>query len=276
LDILHQQPYTFEKGRNTRKEQYMASGQGSRMIVITGGGSGIGRTTAQQFLKEQAQIVLIGRNEERLRSSAQALGPHVTWQCADVSQREQVAAAVAAIAGQFGRIDVLVNAVGTSATPSITSTLPLEEAERYWDADLAIHLKGAFLMALAAAPHLPRPGGRIINISSIAAFTGGSRAGGVAYAAAKAGLLGLTYGLARELSPLGITVNAIAPGFIADTGFTGAWSEERVRSLVAQIPVGRAGQAEDVAAAVQYLASQEAAFITGEVLNVNGGMLFGH
>ncbi len=250
--------------------------QQPRIVVITGGGSGIGRATAQALLQEQTQVVILGRNEERLRATASALGPQVAWQRADVSQREQVAAAVAAIARQFGRIDVLVNAAGTSATPAITTTLPLEEAERYWDEDLAIHLKGAFLMAMAVAPYLPRPGGRIINISSIAAFTGGSRAGGVAYASAKAGLLGLTYGLARELSPLGITVNAIAPGFIANTGFTGAWSEERVQNLIAQIPVGRAGQAEDIAAAVRYLASPEAAFITGAVFHVNGGALFGH
>jgi 3-oxoacyl-[acyl-carrier protein] reductase len=122
---------------------------------------------------------------------------------------------------------------------------------------------------------LPRPGGRIINISSIAAFTGGSRPGAIGYAAAKAGLLGMTYALARELSPQGITVNAVAPGFIANTEFTGAWSEERIQSIVAQTPVGRAGDANDVAEAVLFLASPEASFITGEVLNVNGGWLFG-
>jgi 3-oxoacyl-[acyl-carrier protein] reductase len=96
------------------------------------------------------------------------------------------------------------------------------------------------------------------------------------YAAAKAGLLGMTYALARELSPQGITVNAIAPGFIANTEFTGAWSEERIKGIVAQTPVGRAGEAKDVASAVLFLASPEASFITGEVLNVNGGWLFGH
>jgi 3-oxoacyl-[acyl-carrier protein] reductase len=123
---------------------------------------------------------------------------------------------------------------------------------------------------------MPRSGGRIVNISSIAAFTGGSRAGSTAYAAAKAGVLGLTYGLARELSPQGITVNAIAPGFIASTGFTGDWSEERVRGIIEQTPVGRGGHPDDIAAATLYLASPEASFVTGEVLNVNGGWLFDH
>lgn len=248
----------------------------SRTIVITGGGSGIGRVAAEAFARQGERVVIIGRDAQKLRATAEALGPQVTWQRADVSQREQVTAAVQAIVEQFDGIDVLVNAAGTSATPATRTDLPIEEAERNWDADLDIHLKGSFLMAAAVAPHLPRPGGRIINISSIAAFTGGSRAGSVAYAAAKAGVIGMTYGLARELSSQGITVNAIAPGFIANTGFTGAWPEERVQSLIAQIPAGRAGRSEDIAAAIVYLASPEASFVTGEVLHVNGGWLFGH
>ncbi|HKD75422.1 MAG TPA: SDR family oxidoreductase, partial [Ktedonobacterales bacterium] len=101
------------------------------------------------------------------------------------------------------------------------------------------------------------------------------RGGSIEYAAAKAGLHGLTMGLARDLGSEGITVNAIAPGFIAQTGFTGHWSAERVASITAQTPMGRAGQAEDIAAAVKYLASPEASFVTGEILNVNGGWLFG-
>ncbi len=154
--------------------------------------------------------------------------------------------------------------------------MPLEEAERAWDAVQNANLKGSLLTTVAAAPHMPRPGGRIIYISSIAAFTGGSRAGSAAYAATKAGVLGLMHGFARELSPQGITVNAISPGFIANTGFTGSWPEERVRGIVEQIPVGRAGHAEDIASATLYLASPQASFITGEVLHVNGGWLFGN
>jgi 3-oxoacyl-[acyl-carrier protein] reductase len=247
-----------------------------RTVVITGGGSGIGRAAAAAFAQRNEQVVIIGRDEHRLRETASVLGPRVTWQCADVSQREQVQSAIIAITEQFGFIDVLVNNAGTSAIPAIKTDLLIEEAERYWDEEVTIHLKGSFLMALAAAPHLPRPGGRIINISSIAAFTGGSSAGSIGYAAAKSGLIGMTYALARELSPQGITVNAIAPGFIAQTGFTGAWPEERVQRLIAQIPVGRAGRAEDIAAAIVYLASPEAGFVTGEVLHVNGGALFAH
>ena len=107
-------------------------------------------------------------------------------------------------------------------------------------------------MTVAVAPYMTRPDGRIIYISSIAAFTGGSRAGSTAYAAAKAGLLGLTHGFARELSAQGITVNAIAPGFIADIGFTGTWFDERIHEIVGQTPVGRGGHVNDVAAAAYY------------------------
>jgi len=245
-----------------------------RIVVITGGSSGIGRAAAGSFARADHHVVIIGRTERTLRATVQELGPQVRWQQADISKRDQVAGAVSAIVEQFGHIDVLVNAAGFVL--GVSTDMPFDEAEQLWDEVLDTNLKGCFLMAMAVAPYLPRPGGRIINISSIAAFTGGSRAGSMAYAAAKAGVLGLTYGLARELSPQGITVNAIAPGFVANTGFTGEWPEERVQGIVAQTPVGRAGHPDDIAAAVLYLASPEASFVSGEVLNVNGGWLFGH
>ncbi len=245
-----------------------------RVVVITGGNSGMGQATAAAFARANEHVIIIGRSEERLQATAQELGSNVTWLKADVSQRSQVEGAVAAIIEQFGHVDVLINAAGFVL--GVTTDLPLDEAESLWDEVVDTNLKGSFLMAVAVAPHMTRPGGRIVNISSIAAFTGGSRAGSMAYAAAKAGVLGLTYGLARELSPQGITVNAIAPGFIANTGFTGEWSEERVRGIIAETPVGRGGHGSDVVAAALYLSSPEASFVTGEVLNVNGGWLFGH
>lgn len=244
-----------------------------RVAVITGGGSGIGRAIAEIFTANGDQAVIIGRRKSVLEQTAREIGENCDWQQADVSQRDQVSNAEALIIRKYGKIDVLVNNAGFVLGQK-TET-PLQEAEQAWDAEIGTILKGAFLMTMALAPVMRRPGGRIINISSIAAFTGGSRPGAIGYAAAKAGLLGLTYALSRELSPQGITVNSIAPGFIEDTEFTGNWSEERVNGIVAQTPAGRAGQGKDVAAAVFFLASPEAAFITGEVLNVNGGWLFG-
>lgn len=244
-------------------------------ILITGGNSGIGRAIAEAFAQRQARVILVGRNEETLRATAASLGAFASWYQADVSDSNQVRELVSYVLKDQEKIDVLVNAAGFTGT--ITTDTPFEQAEQTWDAILDANLKGSFIMSLAVAPHLSRPGGRIINISSIAAFTGGSSTGAPAYAAAKAGILGLTYALARELSPQGITVNAVAPGFVPGTRFFGgAVPEERIRTIVSQTPVGRVGRPEDIAAAVLYLAAPEASFVTGEVLNVNGGWLFGH
>jgi 3-oxoacyl-[acyl-carrier protein] reductase len=150
----------------------------SRVVVITGGGTGIGKAIAGTFARNQAQVVIVGRRSEALQATAQEVGPNCNWQQADVSQRNQVAAAVKAIVDQFGQIDVLVNNAGF--VRGITTDLPLDQAEQVWDDEIGTNLKGAFLMSVAIAPHLPRPGGRIINISSIAAFTGGSRPGPLA------------------------------------------------------------------------------------------------
>ena len=246
-----------------------------RNVIVTGGNSGMGRAIAAAFVRsERARVAIIGRDQEKLRACADELAPHVTSYQADVSRRSQVQEVVRQLVEQWDHVDVLVNAAGFGR--GVTTSMPLEEAEREWDAVVDTNLKGSFLMTVAVAPHMTRPGGRILYISSIAAFTGGSNAGSAAYAAAKSGLHGLTYGFARELSKQGITVNTIAPGFVADTGFTGAWSEERTNGIIRQTPVGRAGHVDDVAAAVLYLASPEASFVAGEVLNVNGGWLFGH
>lgn len=243
-----------------------------RVVIVTGGGTGMGRAIAEAFARDGEQVVILGRREEVLRDTAEAVG--AAWRRADVSCREEVAAAVAGVVREFGRIDVLVNNAGF--VRGVSTRMALEEAERAWDDEIGTNLKGAFLMSLAVAPHLARPGGRIVNVGSIAAYTGGSRGGAIGYAAAKAGVHGLTVGLARELSAEGITVNTVAPGLVAGTEFFGGpLPDERLRSLVGQIPAGRPGSPEDVAAAVRFLASPEAAYVTGEVLNVNGGWLFG-
>ncbi|MBW4609818.1 MAG: SDR family oxidoreductase [Hassallia sp. WJT32-NPBG1] len=244
-----------------------------RVVIITGGSSGIGRGIAEGFVKEDAHVVIIGRNKEKLKSTAQAIGFNCVWHQADVSKRNEITEVVSSIVQEYGNIDVLINAAGFPRW--VTTSTPLDEAEQLWDEVINTNLKGTFLMAMAVAPHLTRPGGCIINISTNAAFTGGNRPGYLAYASAKGGVHGLTYALARELSPQGITVNAVAPGYIENTAITNEWSEEIVQSIVNQTPVGRSGNVGDVVAAVLFLSSQKASFITGEVLNVNGGLLFG-
>jgi 3-oxoacyl-[acyl-carrier protein] reductase len=250
-----------------------ATENNNRVVVITGGSSGIGRAMAEAFIHNDAHVVIVGRREEALRATAQALGAQCSWQRADVGQREQVAVAVHVIVAQFGKIDVLINNAGDAR--GITAEMSLDQAEAVWDQELATNLKGPFLMALAVLPHLTRPGGRIVNISSDGALTGGGGLRTIGYVSAKAGLLGLTRALAREYSPQGITVNTIAPGFIGGTAGTGRLPEEIVKSIAAQLPVGRPGYVHDVAAAALFLASPDAGFITGEVLNVNGGRQFG-
>ncbi len=140
------------------------------VVVVTGGGSGIGRAIAEAFVRDGSQVVIIGRREDTLRDTAQALGASCHWQRADVSQPDQVTAAIQAIVAQFGKIDVLVNNAGFSR--GVMPDMALEQAAEVWDEELDTNLKGAFLMAFAVTPHLPRPGGRIINISSDGAFTG--------------------------------------------------------------------------------------------------------
>lgn len=245
-----------------------------RVVVITGGSSGIGKAMATVFAQNGDQVVIIGRREDILRAAASEIGSNCDWHRADVSQRERVVAAVNAIVGEFGKIDVLINNAGHSR--GITADMTLAQAEQVWDEEMGVNLKGVFLMALASVPHLPRPGGRIINISSDGAFTGAVGLLTLSYVTAKAGVLGLTRALARELGPQGITVNTIAPGFIADTGATGHLPAEVVNGIAAQLPMARPGRMSDVAAAALFLASPDASFITGEVLNVNGGRVFGH
>lgn len=240
-----------------------------KVAVVTGGSSGIGLAIGQALMGSGYHVMLMARNEDRLREATAELGSLASWQCADVGRREEVHKTLAGLE----RADVLVNAAGFFRPVSLET--PLNDAEANWDAVIETNLKGSFLMAHAVAPLLTSPGGRIINISSIGAQTGGSRPGGLAYAAAKAGLHGLTYALARELAPRGITANVIAPGFIADTGFTGAWPADRVSSIVSETPLGRAGTPADIAGAVLWLTSEAASFVTGAVIPVNGGWRIG-
>jgi len=254
------------------------NGLTGRAVVITGAGTGIGRSTAAAFVANGDVVVLTGRRSDVLSRAANEIGrgesDRVWWRQCDVSDPVQVDA----FAVWFTRcvsdaLDVLVNnAVGGTPSAAMSPGATTAEAAGYAQAMLATNLVGAYLMVHAFRPLLRRPGGRIVNISSIAAFRGG----GDMYSAAKAGLVGLAYSLARELGPEGITVNAIAPGLVLGTEFFGPRiAEERRRRIIAETPAGRSGEPADIAAAVRYLASADASFVTGEVLHVNGGQVFG-
>ena len=238
-----------------------------RVALVTGAAGGIGRAVAAALGRVGASVVLADL-------AAPPAPEGVLTLALDVTRRADVEAAVERVATTFGRLDILVNVAGVVSTGSAV-TLP--EAE--WDRVLGVNLKGTFFCCQAAIPAMRANGhGRIVNIGSIVGKNGGNarawldrgeldRAGNAAYGVSKAGVHALTWFLAREVAADGITVNAVAPGPIESdmtTGFPAA--------LRALIPVGRMGRAEEVAAAVAFLAGPDAGFITGEVLDVNGGM----
>ena len=241
----------------------------NKVALVTGGSRGIGRAIAHEFAKRGAQVVIsYAGNEAAATETVKAIvdaGGKAKAIRFDVADSEACGQAIDDVLKEFGRLDVLVNNAGVAI-----DGLLMRFKDEDWDKTLDTNLKGAFmLMRAVARPMMKQKGGAIVNVSSIVGEMG--NAGQAAYAASKAGLLGLTKSIARELASRNIRVNAVTPGFIT-TDMTAGLSPELKEKMSAAIPLSRIGNAEEVASAVAFLASDSASYITGEVLKVNGGM----
>ena len=240
-----------------------------RVVIVTGAARGIGFGTANRFAEEGASVAIIDLDEAAAAEAAGKLslvdGAKSVGVGCDVSNPESVDAAVERVVSELGGLHVLVNNAGITR-----DNLAMRMKDEDWDAVIDTNLKAVFRLSRAVMrPMMKQRHGRIINITSVVGASGNP--GQANYAAAKAGVAGMTRALARELGSRNVTVNCVAPGFI-DTDMTKALTDEQHTALKAQIPLGRLGQPEDIAEAVAFLASPQAAYITGVELHVNGGM----
>jgi 3-oxoacyl-[acyl-carrier protein] reductase len=242
-----------------------------RVALVTGASQGIGHACALALAREGATVAVAARNRQKLEELAAqitAAGAQAAAFVMDVSDEQQVKSGIKSALGQFGKIDILVNNAGITRDQLV---MRMKRAD--WDAVLNTNLTSAYLcIQQVIGSMLKQRWGRIINVTSVFGQMG--QAGQTNYAASKAGLIGLTMAMAREVASRNITCNAVAPGFI-ETGMTEVLSEEFKQNAVKSIPLGRVGVPEDIASAVCFLASDDASYITGHVLNVNGGMLMG-
>lgn len=247
------------------------TGFSGRVALITGASQGIGRACALALAESGACVALCARNEEKLAQVAgeiQARGSQAAVFRMDVGSEDEIKSATKAAIERFGKIDILVNNAGITR-----DTLLLRMKRADWESVLQTNLTGPYLCTQALiGPMLRQRWGRIINITSVFGQTG--QVGQANYSASKAGLIGFTMSMAREVASRNITVNAVAPGYI-ETAMTEGLSAELKSKVNEIIPLGRPGSDKDVAYAVRFLASEEAGYITGHVLNVNGGMLMG-
>ena len=241
----------------------------SKVALVTGGSRGIGRACAQELARRGATVVISFQGNEAAAAETVKLitdaGGKAKAIKFDVSNSEECTSAVDGIIKEFSRLDILVNNAGVAVDGLI-----MRFKDEDWDKTLDTNLKGAFCLIRAASrPMMKQKGGSIINMSSVVGEMGNG--GQAAYAASKAGLIGLTKAVAKELSSRNIRVNALTPGFIG-TDMTSGFGEEMKAKILDAIPLGRLGSAAEVAKAVAFLASEDASYITGEVLKVNGGM----
>jgi 3-oxoacyl-[acyl-carrier protein] reductase len=239
----------------------------ARLAVVSGGGTGIGRATAGMLAGEGYDVVIVGRRESVLADAVRWIGPQASAVTADLADPAQVAAVAGAVGDRA--VDVLVNNAG-AYVPGDDST-PAGLAA-HWRANFDSNVLTAVLLTDALLPMIRRPGGRIILTSSIAA----QRGGGGPYSAAKAALHGYAYDLAAQLGPEGVTANVVAPGYVTDSEFfAGRMTEEGHRKRVDATLVGRAGEPDDIAEAVRWLAGPGGTFVTGQIIGVNGGSVLG-
>ena len=248
----------------------MANLQG-RIALVTGASQGIGRACALELARAGATVVLAARSEIKLAEAVaeiEGFGGQAAAIPLDIASEESIKTVAKAVIERFGKVEILLNNAGITR-----DALMMAMKRAAWDDVLSTNLTGAFLLTQALLrPMLKNRWGRIINISSVVGRTG--QVGQVNYAASKAGLIGLTKSLAREVASRGITVNAVAPGYI-ETPMTAVLDEKQRTAMMAQIPLARAGTDAEVALPVAFLASDGAAYITGHVLDVNGGMFMG-
>ncbi len=237
-----------------------------RRAIVTGGGQGIGRAIASALLSRGAEVAIVDRDAALLTATATELG--VRGLVADVADLQATRATLGQLIADWGRVDILVN------NAAVLSTLPfhaLDEVE--WDRVMAVNVRGAYGMCRAVVgPMVAQGHGRIINIASVAGKRGGGLFGSAAYATSKAALIGLTKALARELAPHRVTVNAVCPGPV-QSAMTAGMADERKARALSSVPLGRFAQPEEIAAAVVYLSSDEASFVTGDIVDVDGGIM---
>lgn len=248
-----------------------------KVALITGGAAGIGKATAERFVAEGAKVAICDVAEEAGQETARALGKAASFYKVDVSDRGAVQAWVDDVAARFGRIDILVNNAGILRDSQLVKwkdgAVVGQMAEADFDLVIAVNLKGTFNCTQAVVPYMIRQGGGVIlNAASVVGLDGNF--GQTNYVASKAGIIGMTKVWARELGRYNIRVNAVAPGFIA-TDILKAMPEKILEAMKARTPLGRLGQPQEVANVYLFLASDEASFITGAVLRVDGGIVVG-